>query len=225
MNPLRLWVVVLKSDPLERAVWRTLPEPSAQVTYLFIHSFSFIKPIDICKHPFCALPSVRWAKYEVIYTKAVLCRKATESCHTFWFWAEAVILSFSKPPSITAELHVCTFMLLPSFPEKWLTLQELPRFRSHFIDHQVSFPSGIDILSQLPPFSMFNYHSTEWHSWTFVNTFTFFWMAYGQLKRTFQQLSNCGLLGNVFIDSQQQDKLASKWKAMCQYLLFSKCVA
>ena len=84
-------------------------------------------------------------------------------------------LFWSLPPG-NVNLHICTFTSLSSLLEKGLVFQVTPHFRPHLIDHQVFFPSGTDIFSQ--PFSIFNYHSPDWHSWTFVNMFTFFQLSH-----------------------------------------------
>lgn len=89
----------------------------------------------------------------------------------------------------------------------------------HFTDSQIIFPSGIDIIAQLPPFSIFNYHFTDWHLWTFVNMFCLLFFSWwhkhiskqsGKSIRWTVQRHHSG--------SQQWDKLDRKKCAGIIYL-------
>lgn len=93
----------------------------------------------------------------------------------------------------------------------------------HFTDSQIIFPSGIDIIAQLPPFSIFNYHFTDWHLWTFVNMFCLLFFS-GWHKHISKQ-SGKSIRWTVqrhHSGSQQWDKLDRKkmcWDHIFRYYM------
>lgn len=92
----------------------------------------------------------------------------------------------------------------------------------YFTDSPIISPSGIDILPQLPPFSIFNYHFTDWHLWTFVNMFSAFFFP-GWHKHISKQ-SGKSIRWTVqrhHSGRQQWDKLGRKKKNQCAGILRS----
>lgn len=144
----------------------------------------------------CSIKNTRW-----FTQKTRICKKIIDFGQMFYF--EFNVWYYLSWSALLLDLHIFMFMLLYSLLELGFVPPSATTFQPTFHWLAGFCPLGIDFLLLLPPFSIFNCHFPDWHFWTFVNISCSFRWHKDILKQIFKELNNCGLLGNIIIDSQQ----------------------